>query len=141
MVILTDSERRLSAILWLVALHSLCVGLGLILVPPDLMGRFGYSPYQERFFSTQAGVFHFVMVTCYGLAAANVNRYEGLIILSIAAKFIATIFLLIYYFFVDAIWVVLASGLADFTMGVVILWAFRIHRSSTLSPSDPTSGV
>jgi hypothetical protein len=139
--VLTNPKKRLSAILWLVALHSLCVGLGLILVPPDLMGRFGYNPYQERFFSTQAGVFHFVMVTCYCMGASNVSRYEGVIILSIAAKFIATVFLLIYYFFVDAIWVVLASGLADFAMGVVILWAFRTHRSASLSPSDSTAGV
>ena len=139
MGLLTNPKKRLSAILWLVAFHSLCVGLGLILAPPYLMGRLGYNPYQERFFSTQAGVFHFVMVTAYGLAAANVTRYEGLIILSIAAKFIATLFLLTYYFFVDAIWVVLASGVADFAMGVVILWAFRIHKSTFLPPSDSTS--
>ena len=88
---------RLSVLLWLVALHSLVVGLGLVLVPPETMQLFGYGPYQERFFSVQAGVFHFVLVVAYALAAARPRRFPGLLLLSVAAKFMATAFLALYF--------------------------------------------
>ena len=129
------SWSGLSILLWLVALHSLAVGFGLILVPPDTMQHFGYSPYQERFFSVQAGVFHFVLVVAYCLAAAMPRRSEGLLILSITAKFIATAFLFIYFLFVDGIWVVLFSGIADFTMGLAILWFWLACRRKADPPA------
>ena len=125
---------RLSILLWLVALHSLVVGLGLVLVPPDTMRLFGYSHYQERFFSVQAGVFHFVLVVAYSLAAAAPRRFTGLLILSVAAKFIATVFLFIYFLSVDHIWVVLLSGIADLAMGLAILWFWLACRREADPP-------
>ena len=127
---LETAENRLRLLLAAVALHSLAVGLGLILVPPDLMQRFGYGSFQERFFAVQAGVFHFVMVTMYALPAYRLRRWEPLAELAIIAKFIAFLFLIIYYTFVDTIWVVLFSGLADGAMGVLIWIALRSYRDS-----------
>lgn len=130
MDLLKSPIERLRLLLAAVALHSLVVGLGLILVPPELMQRFGYGPFQERFFAVQAGVFHFVMVTMYALPAWRLERWEPLAELAIIAKFIAFVFLIIYYTFVDAIWVVLFSGLADAAMGALIWIALRSYRRS-----------
>ena len=136
-----SSRARLSLVLWLVALHSTAVACGLILLPPEHMQRFGYSLYQERFFAAQAGVFHLVLVVAYSLAAARPQRYTGLVLLAIIAKFIATVFLLTYYAFVDAIWVVLFSGAADFVMGLLILWAFVAWRRSASAARCSRSAV
>ena len=126
---------RLSVLLWLVALHSLVVGLGLVLVPPETMQRFGYGAYQERFFSVQAGVFHFVLVVAYALAAARPRRFPGLLALSVAAKLMATAFLVLYFLFADRIWVVLLSGIGDFAMGVAILWFWMACRREMGRPA------
>ncbi|MFH1853120.1 MAG: hypothetical protein ABIA75_12320 [Candidatus Neomarinimicrobiota bacterium] len=120
-------EHKLAVFLWLVMLHSLTVGIGLITSPAWLLQRFGFAFDPARFFVTQGGVFHLVMTLCYGLAAHDQHRFEGLVILSIAAKSIATVFLLIYYLAVVPLPVVLLSALADFLMGLVI---FLLHRSS-----------
>ena len=130
MDLLKSPYERLRLLLGAVALHSFAVGLGLIFVPPELMQPFGYGPFQERFFAIQAGVFHFVMVTMYALPGWRPVRWEPLIELAIIAKAIAFIFLIIYYTFVDTIWVVLFSGLADGAMGVVIWAALRSWRFS-----------
>jgi hypothetical protein len=123
-------RARLSLILWLVALHSTAVACGLILLPPEQMHQFGYSLHHERFFEVQAGVFHLVLVVAYSLSAARPHRYTGLVLLSIIAKFMATVFLFTYYLFVDAIWMVLFSGVADLLMGLLILWAFVGFKNS-----------
>ena len=82
--------------LWLVALHSFIVGVFLILFPPGLLNRFGFE-VTEKFFPTQAGVFHLVM---------------------------AAIFLFSYYFFVLDIGMVILSGAGDLLMGVILLILF-----------------
>ncbi len=130
MDLLKSPNERLRLLLGAVALHSFMVGLGLIFVPPELMQRFGYGPFQERFFAVQAGVFHFVMVTMYALPGWRPERWEPLVELAIIAKSIAFLFLVIYYTFVDTIWVVLFSGLADGAMGVLIWAALRSWRTS-----------
>ena len=124
-------QSRLSLVLWIVALHSIAVACGLILLPPEQMTWFGYNAHQERFFAVQAGVFHLVLVVAYTLAAARPNRHRGLILFSIITKFIATIFLFTYYILVDTIWSVLFSGIADLLMGLLILGAFLPFRRSS----------
>ncbi len=120
-----DARRRLSLILWMVALHSLAAGLGLILTDPAGLQRFGYALAGERFFPIQGGVFHLVMIVAYVAAALDPTGRRDLVLLSIAAKCIALVFLVSYYFFVSPIVVVLASGIIDGALGLVILLALR----------------
>ena len=47
--------------MWLVALHSFCVGLALILLPLEYFPLFGFRGYEGTFFKIQGGVFHMVM--------------------------------------------------------------------------------
>lgn len=114
-------EKHLSIFLYLVALHSLAVGVALIAAPAPLFEEFGYNRITENFFRAQGGVFHLVMVAAYFMAGFSPNERYSLVKFSIIAKFMAVIFLFFYFFTVDGIVVVLLSGVGDFIMGVVIL--------------------
>jgi hypothetical protein len=121
----TRIDLLLKIFLLLVALHSFCVGLGLILIPLEYYSVFGYENYQGNFFKVQAGVFHFVMCGAYVPAALYKTGRRTLVGFSIFAKFSATVFLLSYAVFVDMIWMVLASGIFDFVLGLILLWFLR----------------
>lgn len=122
--------RYLSFFLWLVAIHSCLVGIGLIVYPSSLMEFFGYGICTERFFPSQGGVFHIAMAVGYAMAAHNLKRYECLIIFSVVVKFVATVFLFTYFIFVSSLWLVLLSGLSDFVMGLIILILYRFAKGA-----------
>jgi hypothetical protein len=126
--VIHSPQQRLSMILWLVAAHSFCVGVGLIFLPDVLLSSFGFSPGGERFFRAQAGIFHFVMVVVYVTAAMRFVSSPDSAYLAIAAKFIAMVFLISYYLFVVPLWLVLLSGVVDGAFGALIAWAFRAYR-------------
>ncbi len=123
-------RRRLEIFLWLVALHSFCVGIGLIIIPENLLNLLGFETAPQRFFITQGGVFHLVLVAAYLLAARSIDKYPGLIFLSITAKFIATLFLTSFYLFADHIIFILISGITDLIMGLIIVYLYRSHKNS-----------
>ena len=117
--------KGLKIFLWLVALHTFCVGLGLLFLPPEYYRFFGFEGYQGNFFKIQAGVFHIVMCGAYVPAALNPDRYRILILFSIFAKFTATLFLFSYSMFLVMVWMVLVSGIMDFLMGLILVWFYR----------------
>jgi hypothetical protein len=123
-MLMLNAHSRLSLILWIVALHSFCVGVGLILMPPEAMQFFGFNYYREKFFPVQGGVFHIVMSVAYVMAAFRIEQFRGLIYLSVIAKFMAAVFLFAFYFLMQNIWSVLFSAVIDGIMGGLILWAF-----------------
>ncbi len=125
-----DARRRLSLVLWLIALHSATVGLCLIFLPDSIVQQFGFNGCSERFFRAQGGVFHIVMTVAYSLPALNVERFRCMIIFSIMVKFMAVVFLLTYYFLLGESWTILLSGLGDGVMGLLILVAFLSYRRS-----------
>ena len=127
-----NNKKWLTIILLLVSIHSFFVGIGLIFMPCSLMKFFGFEVPVEKFFPVQGGIFHIVMCVIYALAASNIKRYSELIFVTIIAKFMATFFLLIYYIFVDNVWMVLSSAIADCLMGIVILILFVGYRKSKL---------
>jgi len=130
MGIIKNPRSRLALILVLVAIHSICVGIGLIIRPAELMQLFGFGKCYERFFPTQGGVFHIVMAVGYLMAAHNVDQYRCLAIFSIIVKIMATIFLFTYFVVVEKIWLVLLSGIGDGLMGLVIYLAFASYLKS-----------
>lgn len=125
-----DAAFRLQLLMWLVAFHSMGVGAMLIILPPEIMQLFGYQFVTERFFQVQAGVFHFVVVAAYILAALNLKDCKWLIIFSIIVKSSTTIFLFTYYFYADQMLVVLLSGIGDGLMGVMIWLFYRQYISA-----------
>lgn len=119
------AEKLLSVFLWLVAIHSFFVGIGLIVLPTSLFEFLGFEPTFDRFFSTQGGVFHIAMAVCYAMAAYDLIKYKQLIIFSIIVKFIATVFLLSYYLLISSQWMIIFSCVTDFIMGLLILYLYH----------------
>ena len=118
----TDYNFRkiLQWFLWLIAIHSIGFGIALVVLPIPVIEFFGFQ-LEEKFFAVQGGVFHIVVSLAYIMAALDLDNAKKLIVLSCTAKFMATLFLLTYYFFVSRIFMVIFSGIADFLMGLAIL--------------------
>jgi len=119
-------HRILSGFLWLVALHSFLVGIGLIVLPSSAFEFFGYEQTFDRFFSSQGGVFHIAMAVCYGLAGYDKIRYKSLILFTIVVKLMATVFLASYYLFVSSQWLIIISCLSDLSMGLIVFYLYRV---------------
>jgi len=120
-------DLLLKWILWLVAIHSICFGISLVILPIRFIEFFGFH-LTEKFFADQGGVFHLIVAVAYIWAALDLENSFKLIVLSCTAKFVATVFLLSYFFFVDQKWMVIFSGLADFLMGFAILVLYILYR-------------
>ena len=123
----TRSARLLVVFLWLISIHSICVGIALITFPIPLIAEFGIE-ICNKFFPTQSGVLHIIMGIIYILAIKNLGKTDLLIKFSIIVKFIATVFLLLYFLFLDQKLVILLSGIGDFLMGVVLWLLFRAFK-------------
>jgi hypothetical protein len=126
-------EKILKWVLWLVALHSIGFGISLIVLPVSVIEFFGFH-LAEKFFAVQGGVFHIVVSLAYIMAALDLTHASKLIILSCTAKFMATIFLLSYYFFEKHIFMVAFSGIADFFMGLTILVLYLLYKAHRDNP-------
>ena len=87
----------------------------------------------EKFFAVQGGVFHIVVSLAYIMAALDLDRSAKLIVLSCTAKFMATLFLLSYYFFVNHIFMVVFSGIADCLMGLAILFTYLLYQKTKVA--------
>ena len=120
-------KRLLVILLWLVAIHSFCVGVAMVFLPTDWISYFNITPSEHRFFITQGGVFHILMSVAYILAAKDIDKNAGLIKFSIIAKFCATIFLVAYFVFVNQFGIVFLSAIGDFCMGLLILVIYKMY--------------
>jgi len=114
------SEKLLSIFLYLVFLHSLIAGLLLIFLPVETMKFFGFPEFENNFFRAQGGVFHVVLCIAYLKGANNPVKNNLYINFSYTAKFMAFVFLTVYYLLINHILVVLLSGIADLMMGIII---------------------
>jgi hypothetical protein len=115
--------------LWLIAIHSIGFGIALVILPITVIEFFGFK-LAEKFFAVQGGVFHIVVSLAYIMAALDLENSRKLILLSCTAKFMATLFLLSYYFFVSHIFMVVFSGIADFLMGLAILLTYLLYEKT-----------
>jgi hypothetical protein len=122
---LEKPEIQLKVFLWLIALHSLSVGIGLILFSPSYLEIFGFNNYSYTFFQAQGGVFHIVMSVAYLMASKYMYKSPGLIYFSIAAKSMATVFLIIYFLFVEKSWMIIMSAIGDGAMAVILFYLYK----------------
>lgn len=120
-----EPRRIFILLLWLIAIHSICFGIALIILPCNIIELFGFT-ISEKFFAIQGGVFHLIISYAYITAAMDPEHSRGMIILSIITKFSATVFLLGFYFFGKPIIMVLFSGIIDFLMGLAILLTYLV---------------
>lgn len=129
---MSPSNRRLLLqwILWLIAIHSICFGLALIIFPSAWIEFFGFR-LEEKFFADQGGVFHLIISLAYIMAALAPETSKKFIILSCVTKFTAAVFLFSYFLFDSQIIMVFVSGIGDLLMGLAILFAYRFYIRST----------
>lgn len=111
-------------LLYLIALHSFCVGIALIVLPFGILSWFGLTIDPYRFFSTQGGVFHVVMSIAYILAAWRPLEEKTLIIFIILAKWIAFFFLGFYFLFSEMVPAIALSAIGDGFMGLLVMMFF-----------------
>ncbi len=112
-------------VLWMVAAHSILMGVALVSQPAVLMKWSGFNSGYEHFFPAQGGVFHLLMAVAYLLGAINSQKYHVLIVFSVIVKAVATLFLFLYCFTVEFKWIILVSGIIDGITGTAIFIAFR----------------
>lgn len=131
-------DKLFSVFLLIVAIHSILVGIGLIVLPASAFEFLGFQKIFDRFFSTQGGVFHIVMAVGYAMAAYDLKRFECLIIFSIIIKFIATVFLIVYFLTKSSQLLIIISGISDFIMGLVILFLYsKLKQENFFSVDKP----
>jgi hypothetical protein len=124
----SDPGYRLRLLLHLVGWHSALVGVGLICRPALLFADLGFAPLSEPFFPVQGGVFHVVMAVGYFMAARDLEQNRSLVVFAIVVKALATVFLLTYWLLVSRLPLVLASGLGDGAMGLLLALGYRTWR-------------
>ena len=118
---MTDAARGLlRPYVLLVVLHSLGVGLGLLLMPHLAVTIGGFPEPATLFFMHQGGVFHLVIAGAYWMEF----RRHGTVSLMIFAKTVATIFLTTAWL-LGSPWLVGASALGDGLMAAI---AWHVSR-------------
>ena len=123
--------RRRQIEWWLVhviALHSVGVGLALLLVTQWGAQLGGFEVVEPLFFARQAGVFHLVAACVYVIDYRR-NRGIGLLVMT---KCFAVAFLFGETLLDTVPWVVPVSGLGDGLMGLVV---YLVHRRTPVSRS------
>lgn len=122
---------------WLVAVHSVAVGLALLLAPDLTTPLAGFGRVTPTFFARQAGVFHLVVAVGY-----LIELRRGSAALLVTAKTTAFLFLIGSWLGGAEAWSVPFSGLGDGAMALVgwQLWrrARPEGRSRQASPGDAT---
>jgi hypothetical protein len=113
--------------LWLIAIHSICFGISLVVLPIPVIEFFGFR-LAEKFFADQGGVFHLIVAVAYIWAALDLKDSFKLIVLAVITKFTAALFLVCYFLFIGSIFMVLFSGIIDFLMGLVVLLLYLGYR-------------
>jgi hypothetical protein len=127
-----DYKKYLAYFLYLMCIHSVAVGIGLIFFPPSFLEIFGFTDYKESFFQAQGGVFHMAMSVAYLMAGINIYKSVRLIQFIIVVKLIAFVFLVFYFVFVLPAWLILLSGIGDGIMGAIILILYRLSDLNTI---------
>ena len=117
---LTETHERV--LIYLISLHSIIVGIMLLIFGEWAVRFAGWAGADPIFFIWQAGVFHFVLVAGY---LVEYSRHRSISLLVIA-KTTAFVFLVGGSLLADTPWSVWFSGIFD---GAMALTAFLVHRA------------
>ncbi len=123
------SETYERALIFLIALHSIIVGVMLLFFAEWAVDFAGWSGADPIFFIWQAGAFHFVLAAGYLVEYSRTKTISLLLI----AKTTAFVFLIGGSLLADTPWSVWFSGLAD---GAMALTAYLVHRAVRRDPKS-----
>ena len=113
--------RQLTLFVWLVALHSVGVGVVMFAATDWAVGFGGWPPATPAFFVRQFGVFHFAVAAAYLIEH---HRYGGVSIM-LAAKAIAVASLLLATVRDGGPWAVPFAAAGDAAMAALAWWLHR----------------
>jgi hypothetical protein len=119
------TEQHEKILIYLVAIHSYCIGLMFFVFPEWTIQFAGWDRLDPPFFAHQAGAFHFALATAYLI---EYHRYRGIGVM-LAAKGIALVFLLLEAVFGSVPWMVPFAGVADGAMAGLVWWVHTIAQS------------
>ena len=122
-----DYRKILQWVLLLIACHSICFGLALIILPIDILELFGFQLY-EKFFAVQGGVFHLIISAAYIMAARRPGNSDRLIFLSCFTKFSATILLFSYFVFEKQISMIDIYHINSIAKLIYCLWHYGTNK-------------
>jgi hypothetical protein len=115
---------RIEAVLVvLIALHSIGIGVGALLLPEWGVRFGGFGTASPLFFVRQVGVFHVVAAMAYLI---EYDRYRGVAIL-LGTKTVAVLFLGAMMLTDHLPWVVPVSAIGDALMGIA---AYVVHHKA-----------
>lgn len=124
-----DRKRVEDIFVKLIVAHSVGVGI-LLTFAPRFALRFAGWPTEgienPVFFVVQGGVFHFVVAAGYIIE----YRRHGTVSLMIAAKGMASVFLLVSSFVWPGVWSIPLSAVSDMSMGVAAILVPRWARKA-----------
>ena len=123
------SETYERALIFLIALHSIIVGVMLLFFAEWAVDFAGWSGADPIFFIWQAGAFHLVLAAGYLVEYSRTKTISLLLI----AKTTAFVFLIGGSLLADTPWSVWFSGLAD---GAMALTAYLVHRAVRRDPKS-----
>jgi len=116
----------LDGLVVLVALHSVALGVCLLLFPLTTLGLVGWEFAGPRFWPSQAGLFLLIL----GVAYVAALRFRPFVWLVIGSKVSAFLFLRASVVWLDAPRLVAVLGCGDGLMGVAVAIAlWRVHRA------------
>jgi hypothetical protein len=127
-------SRAERAVVWLIALHSYAVGIGLVFFTSWGLRLGGWEGASPLFFPRQAGAFHLVVATGYLM---EYLRQRGVSLL-LVTKAIAFVFLTAATALGDEPWVVPVSGALDGLMGLTVL---VLHRWARRESDERVTGA
>lgn len=120
--------KRLESLgVFLVALHSLLIGIGLIVATDWILDFAGWTEVQHNFFPRQSGAFHIIIALGYWWE----YRRHGTIGLLVLAKCCAVVFLLAMSPWKEA-WSVPISGVTD---GLMMVGMVVVNRLANRNPA------
>lgn len=110
-------------IVFLVSLHSIVIGLLLLIFGNEVFGLFGWKPDCDAFLFHQVGIFHVVLALLYSIEFLRYKRVDSILL----AKSMAFTFLLVEYLFFTHESAILFAGVADGCIGLAVAICYR-HR-------------
>jgi len=110
-------EQALRLITLLVSLHSLLLGLTMMVFPSRFLAFVGWPNPERPFYPSQSGVFLIILAVAYFFAL----KHRGMVRFIIFSKMAAVAFLLAHGLFISAPPVIFLTATLDGLMGLA-LW-------------------
>jgi hypothetical protein len=117
---LVREPRVLKGVVLLVSMHSLVLGMIMLLFPRSFPHIFGFPASSGIFWQSQSGIFLMVLGIVYFMAYREAERSRTLVKLLVLSKGLAVLFLLTHWLFLAAPDSIALAAVGDGVMGACV---------------------